>query len=149
MVVKDVMLTVAHWARVNKHLDTVKQQVRDAPGGREKIVYVDEVVFTFNTDLKLEYSNRYENIIQDKQKSSMKCMAAIAAISARKGLIYVKLHEKSVDRWKFIEYVNTLSMIFENERFTLFLDNLGAHHALETKDCYKKCRLNVIFNAAY
>ena len=143
------MLTPAHWARVNKHLDTVKQQVRDAPGGREKIVYVDEVVFTFNTDLTHEYSNRYENIVQDKMKSSMKCMAAIAAISAHKGLFYVKLHEKSVDRWKFIEYVNTLSMKFEAQPFTLFVDNLGAHHALETKDCYRKCTVNIIFNAAY
>ena len=136
MVVKETVLTPAHWARINKHLDTVKQQVRDAPGGIEEIVYVDECVFTFSTDLTLQYSNRYQNIIEDKKESSMKCMAAVCAISASRGLFHVKLFEKSVDRWKFIEFCKELSKKMGKKPFTMFMDNLGAHHTLESKACY-------------
>ena len=104
MILNDVVLKPAHRTRITKQLDSVKQEMLDAPGGLTEIVYVDECVFTYSTELKLAFSNPHENIIADKKQMSMTSMAAVAAISAKRGLIFMKLYPKSVDRWRFIEF---------------------------------------------
>ena len=82
VIVKDVILKQRHGVRIRKHLETVKKEMLDAPGGLSEIVYVDECVFTYSTELKLAFSNPHENIIADKKQMSMTSMAAVAAISA-------------------------------------------------------------------
>ena len=80
---------------------------------------------------------------------SMRSTAAVAAVSAKRGLIFLKIFPKSVDRFKFIKFCKLLSKKLERQPFTMFLDNLGAHHAHETKAACQKLKINMIFNAAY
>ena len=64
----DTLKSPKHQFRINKFLETVKQKVRDAPGGRENIVYIDEVTFTRRTYPTHAYSSPGMNMIIDKKK---------------------------------------------------------------------------------
>jgi transposase len=55
----------------------------------------------------------------------------------------------SIDKFRFIEYLKQLRMSVAEERFTLCLDNMRAHHSFAVKDYCKTANIDLIFCAPY
>lgn len=70
-----------------------------------KLVFIDEVMFAYNTMQLSEYSCRGQNLILDKKIVKSKTLAVIAAISEEDGLEYYEVFNKSVDSKKFEQFL--------------------------------------------
>ena len=61
----------------------------------------------------------------------IKNITAVVSVSAKKGLVYLKLLYKGVSNDDFPDYVLLLSDKMDNDPFYLYMDNLKVH---DTKD---------------
>lgn len=57
----------------------------------------------------------------------VKNITAVVSVSAKKGLVYLKLQYKGVSNDDFPDYVLQLSDKMDNEPFYLYMDNLFVH----------------------
>ena len=73
-----------------------------------KIIFVDEVVFTRNSCLKLAFSRKHENVTIKMTGSHSGYMSAIAGISYEEGIEMVHIAEGAVKRWDFMIYLKEL-----------------------------------------
>ena len=72
---------------------------------KERVVYVDEVVFTKATIPRLDYALKYSNQTVDEKDFYSKYIAVIAAISADRGVDTILIFDQAVNRFDFIEFL--------------------------------------------
>ena len=51
-------------------------------------------------------------------------ITAVAAVSARRGLVYLKIQDQGVNGENFATYIKTLSNRMDRKPFHLYMDNL-------------------------
>ena len=114
-----------------------------------EIIYIDEVMFTQRSVMSTEYSNAYENIQIDHKDFNIKTTAVVAAISSRDGLLLWNNYGKSVDRYKFLDFLKLLHEKVKYRRYILFMDNLRVHKTKVVKEYLSSIQREIIFNVPY
>ena len=92
-----------------------------------EVVYLDEVMFTSNSNLKRTWAAKRSPISVDRKQMSHPTIACIASVSASNGLELIMQFPRSVDKHKFDEYLIKLRVKVGDRRVVLVLDNLSVH----------------------
>ena len=90
-------------------------------------VYIDEIMFTSKTNHQMTWAARREPILIDRKLTEVDPIACVAAISASNGVELVKQYDKSVDKFKFEEFLKELRSRIGDRKVVLVLDNLNVH----------------------
>jgi len=99
----------------------------------QKIIFLDETVFTFSTFRSKAWSSHLNRVKVVDSDLTIETMAMISAISAENGLEGYLIHPKSIKTEQFVAFVKELSARHAGEPFSLFLDNLTVHKTKESK----------------
>ena len=75
--------------------------------------------------------------------------ALVLAISREKGLEHYQVYDKSVDKYKFAEYLDELYVPNKHESIVLFLDNLGVHKSGLVIEKLDELGIEVLYNVPY
>ena len=59
---------------------------------------------------------------------TIKCKAVVAAVSVENGLECYSIYDKSLDRWKYLEFLKKLKSV-ANDKIVIIVDNCRVHHA--------------------
>jgi DDE superfamily endonuclease len=116
---------------------------------KQKIIFLDETVFTFSTFRSKAWSSQHSCIKVVDSDLKIQTMAMVSAISLENGLEGYLLHPKSIKTEQFVEFVKELSKKEEGKAFSLFLDNLTVHKAKESKDLFERLNITEIYNVPY
>ena len=73
-----------------------------------RILYLDEINFTKRSVLMREWSGKNTNLAVDQEDIYVGYRAAIAAMSAKRGMEYVSYQDQAVNAEDFIQYVREL-----------------------------------------
>ena len=116
---------------------------------KERVIYIDEVVFTKTTIPRLDYAPKYSNQTVDEKDFYSKYLAVIAAISADRGVDTILIYDQAVNRFDIIEFLKHLRSLNEDRRLHVFLDNLSAHKTPEVMEAFNQQNIAPIFNVPY
>ncbi len=86
----------------------------------KKIVYIDEVMFTFNTFQHKAWYSKNKRFIVPEDKIKIQTTAAIVAVSKEKGLEYYAIHSKSITANEFSRFISHLVQINSSTPFIIF-----------------------------
>jgi hypothetical protein len=75
----------------------MKSQVKDSMLKGQKIIYVDEAMFTTATRLTHAYSAVKSNVCVAEVSSSVQALAVVAGISAERGLEAFNIQQRSIN----------------------------------------------------
>ncbi len=90
-----------------------------------------------------------EKFIVEKKSIHFPVVACVGAIDEIGRLLQFSTFEKSVDRVKFIEFLEALKHKVDLRGATMFLDNLNVHHSNDVKRWAQREGLHLLFNAPY
>lgn len=116
---------------------------------KQKIVFLDETMFTFSTFCSKAWSSHRNRIKVADSDMKIETIAMVSAISADCGLEGYLLHPKSIKTEQFVAFVKELSAKLGSQPFSLFLDNLTVHKAKESKMLFEQLNITEIFNVPY
>ena len=83
-------------------------RMESAIARNRKIVWLDETMFTKQTNLKLEWSKRKTNFITPCEAFGQKYTAVLAAISEGYGFEHVQLYDSAVEEQGFMVFLRRL-----------------------------------------
>ena len=81
----------------------------------------------------MTWAARHQSIAVDRKLTQIDPIAVLAAVSASHGVELVKQYPKSVDKYKFEEFLQLLRAKIGDRRVVLVLDNLSVHSCAFTK----------------
>ena len=96
-----------------------------------------------------EYSARYSNINVEEKDVLTGYIAAIAAVSAERGLELVHTYNCPVNEKSFTEFINDLHAIHEGKPIAVFMDNARFHLSYSNAAKERGTNVRVIYNVAY
>ena len=134
--------------RVKKQVDFNEKKYRDlftsmrtlvelSKTCNQKIIFLDETVFTFSTFSSKAWSAHRDRVKVVDSDLKIETMAMVSAISAESGLEGFMLHPRSIKTEQFVDFVKELSEKHSGQPFSLFLDNLTVHKAKESKQLFE------------
>lgn len=127
----------------------MRSQLKDVEAKGLKLVFLDEAVFTFNTMATRAWFSAYDCLKLRDAETRIKTMALVAAISEDKGLEGYMLHPRSISSPQYIDFLETLSAMYDSKPFAIFLDNLSVHKTNEVLEVYKRLKITTVFNVPY
>jgi len=92
-----------------------------------KIIYIDETMFTRRARMNSEYANMGSNIQIIEKELDAPTLAFLVGISAEDGVESPMIFNKSVNRDKFIEFLQILRTKNKKKDICIFMDNLQVH----------------------
>jgi transposase len=113
------------------------------------LVFLDEAVFTFNTMNTKAWFLPYDSVKVRDTDTRIKTQAVVVAVSEDKGFEGYLLHPKSISAPQFIDFLKSLSAMYDEKPFAVFLDNLAVHKTKEVMETYERLNIKPIFNVPY
>ena len=120
-----------------------------ACGPVEDWVFVDECVFSCKTYKKSAWAQTGQNITQSEHLGPMPCLAVLAAVSMRRGLICFHVRPKSFTASSFRDFLLDLRAEHTCERVQLFADNCGIHRARIVTQLAAEQKIDFHWNVCY
>ena len=114
-----------------------------------RIIYLDECVFTSKTILMRDYTNLKCNRRIPQTQLNQPVFALVLAISRENGLEHYQVYDKSVNKYKFVEYLDELYVPNKHESIVLFLDNLGVHKSGLVIEKLDELGIETLYNVPY
>lgn len=102
-------------ARVARELDIARYQKR-------KVIFVDEICFTKQSNARLDYSRAHTNIEVGLDQNRTQYKAVIAGISWERGLEVISIHPHAINQKLFGNYIQLLVQHNSGTKLALFLD---------------------------
>ena len=96
--------------------ETMERLLKLAQDHGQKVVFLDEAVFTFNTFSGRAWQKPHQCVKVVEDEIKLKPVAFIAAVSADTGLEKYLLHPRSIAQEQFIQFLEDLSKHFGEER---------------------------------
>ena len=112
-----------------EHAKILGREIRFALDRGFRIVYLDEMMTTKRTLPKMAWTLPKENFQLDLSNIDTSAIASVAAVSREFGLDLVMTFEKSVDRAKFLTFLQALRDKFWADDIHLVMDNLSVHRS--------------------
>jgi transposase len=116
---------------------------------KQKVIFLDETVFTFSTFRSKAWSMHHNRIKVVDSDLRIQTQAMISAISSENGLEGYYIHPRSIKTEQFVDFIKDLSMKQGGQPFSLFLDNLTVHKAKESKALFEQLNITEIYNVPY
>ena len=114
-----------------------------------RIIYLDETCFTRKTVQDTEWALPKQNLAIEVKMLDEPTLALLSGISKECGQEHFKIFEKSVTTQKFVEYLEELRHLNGTAKICLFMDNLPAHTAEESKQKMRELGFRFIYNVPY
>ena len=96
-----------------------------------------------------EWSGKNTNLTVDQEDIYVGYRAAIAAMSAERGMEYVSYQDQAVNADDFIQYIRELRAKQGTQPLALFLDQLPVHKSRHLHDWWQKLNIIPVFNVGY
>jgi transposase len=138
-----------HVEKKEEKLNEIRAQLKEVIGKGYRIIFVDETMFTYNTNYKNDYSSKGTNIHLPQQAFKTKALAIIAGVSMEFGFEYFVSYWKSVDTDNFMEFIQIIRDYNKDEKIAFFLDNLNVHRTKKVRSLCKELDIPLIFNLPY
>jgi len=116
---------------------------------KQRVVYVDEVVFTKSTIPRVEYAVKGTNQTVDEKDYYYRYFAVVAAISADRGVDAIMVFDRAVTKDTFIAFLNKLRAQTPKQTINVFLDNLSVHKGPEVLAAMEEWKMKPIWNVPY
>jgi transposase len=142
-------LTPKQQGSKEQQLRDISTQLRDLTSKGYKILFVDETMFTYQTNYRSDYMVKGANMRLPQSSYRGDTIAMVAAVSADFGFEYYQLFYKAVDRDLFMEFIENLREDQGDDKIAIFLDNLRVHHTLKVKELCKSLDIPLVFNLPY
>lgn len=91
----------------------------------------------------------YDSVKVRETDTRIKTQAVVVAVSEDKGFEGYLLHPKSISAPQFIDFLKSLSAMYDEKPFAVFLDNLAVHKTKEVMETYERLNIKPIFNVPY
>ena len=125
------------------------QELQEAWRLKQRVVYIDECVFTKSTIPRLEYAAKGFNQTVDEKEYYHRYFACVAAISVDRGVDGVMVFDQAVTAESFIKFLEALHAQTPREPINVFLDNLVVHKTEEVRAAMKRLNIKPIWNIPY
>ena len=116
---------------------------------KQKIIWLDEIMFTKTTNLTHEWSKRTKNVHIPFEAMGSRYTAVIAAISEGRGFEYYELHDEAINQEKFASFLNRLADINKRKKVSLVMDNLRVHTTVPIQNFMTQLKMECIYNVPY
>ena len=73
----------------------------------------------------------------------------MVALSEDKGFVTVSCYHRSLDKFRFIEFLGKIRKIYGSQTVAVYLDNASFHKAKVVKEFAEKNNLELVFSPAY
>ena len=101
---------------------------------RVRICQLDEFVVSKQTMATHAWTNKKNNVLYDLSKAYTKPKAVIIAVSREYGLDHLQIFPNSVNRTKFLFFLDQLRNKFWTDDVLLVMDNLAIHRNREVRE---------------
>ena len=113
------------------------------------MVFADEICFT-KRSLKLhEWSSKNTNLTVDQEDVYVGYRAALASMTAEKGMCLVHVYEHPVKEPEFRAHLSKLRTKAGRRPIALFMDNLWVHKNAEIRELMARLDIRPVYNVAY
>ena len=113
------------------------------------MVFADEICFT-KRSLKLrEWSSKNTNLTVDQEDVYVGYRAALASMTAEKGICLVHIYEEPVKEPQFCAHLMKLRSKAGDKSIALFMDNLWVHKNAQVRELMTKLDIRPVYNVAY
>ena len=113
------------------------------------VVYADESCLTSKLHPSHSWMIKGKNVELDEKKLNPNTTAFVVALSEDKGLVALSTFHRSLDQWKFIEFLRELRKCYGTTKFGLYIDNASFHKAKSVRAYANENKIELIFSPAY
>lgn len=135
--------------RINLQLFEALTELLTACDVGANVIFIDEVTFSSHTRQGYTFAPRNQQMVIHKKKLWFPVVAAVGAINQYGELLQVSTFEHSVDRPKFLQFLEALATKTQLREATMLIDNLSLHHSNVVKEWAENAGLRLLFNAPY
>ena len=112
------------------------------------LVFADETLFTKRAIRLREWSARNSNLSVDQEEVYVGYRAALASMTAEKGMLLVHIHEGPIKEPEFRAHLGKLRTRAGRRPIALFMDNLWVHKNAEIRELMARLDIRPIYNVA-
>ena len=113
------------------------------------LVFADETLFTKRAIKLREWSVKNTNLTADQEDVYVGYRAALASMTAEKGICVVHVYEEPVKVPEFCAHLMKLCSKARGRPLALFMDNLWVHKDAKVRELMAKLDVRPIYNVAY
>ena len=113
------------------------------------LVFADETLFTKRAIKQREWSAKNTNLTADQEDVYVGYRAALASMTAEKGICLVHVYEHPVKEPEFCAHLSKLRTKAGRRPIALFMDNLWVHKNAQVRELMAKLDIRPIYNVAY
>lgn len=73
----------------------------------------------------------------------------MVALSKDKGIVALQTHERSLDQWKFVDFLKELTKQYNKRHIGLYIDNASFHKAKSVTKYARDNNIELIFSPVY
>jgi len=112
-------------------------------------IFVDECVFSMKTYKQMAWAETGHNVKQSEHLGAQPCVAVVAAVSMRRGMICFHARPKSFTAAAFQDFLQDLRDEIPSGRLSVLLDNCSIHKARVTLAKAAELQMDLHFNVPY
>ena len=112
-------------------------------------IFVDECVFSCKTYKQMAWAETGHNVKQSEHLGAQPCVAVVAAVSMRRGMICFHARPKSFTAATFQDFLQDLRDEMPSGRLSVLLDNCSIHKARVTLAKAAELQMDLHFNVPY
>ena len=127
----------------------MRTKLKSAIEQKQKIIWLDEIMFTKTTNLTHEWSKRTKNVHIPFEAMGTRYTAVIAAISEGRGFEYIELHDEAINQEKFASFISNLADINKRKQVSIVMDNLRVHTTTAIQNFMRQLKMECIYNVPY
>ena len=113
------------------------------------LVFADETLFTKRALKQREWSAKNTSLTVDQEDVYVGYRAALASMTAEKGMLLVHVHEHPVKEPEFRAHLSKLRTRAGRRPIALFMDNLWVHKNAEIRELMARLDIRPVYNVAY
>jgi len=113
------------------------------------LVFADEILFTKRAIRLREWSARNSNLAVDQEEVYAGYRAALASMTAEKGMCLVTTAEGPIKEPEFCSHINRLRARAGRRPIALMMDNLWVHKRPECRELMGRLDIRPIYNVGY
>ena len=113
------------------------------------LVFTDETLFTKRAIKQREWSAKNTNLTADQEDVYVGYRAALASMTAEKGMLVVHIYEHPIKEPEFRVHLGKLRTKAGRRPIALFMDNLWVHKNADIRELMAKLDIRPVYNVAY
>ena len=130
-------------------MESFTKEIVDARESGRCLVWMDECMFTKSSVLKRTWGNCNETINLDYKRLNIKTTAICAAITEQHGVLCWKEYGKSVNKIKFMDFIQIIRKKIPSKHLSFVFDNIAFHRSKEVRDLMDKLHIQAIYTPPY